>query len=192
MMNRVLLCCFRRGGVGLGLVFLVCFCSARVAVARINETEAACDMRYNHGQMAAATLSDKINPLITGSTATNKTFSYQGWQIRIGFIRSYAARLNYRKQGSLEKITTDEVQAILNSNGGVKSWRLISLNDYKNPPDMIKSVFQRANEQKVWYRKDGCYAYRYAMGSIFRIENNHALLADEALKKPKPRAIPAF
>lgn len=164
-----------------------------VAPARIGETETACDMRYNQGKPPLSqSFADRLSPLVQGPATTNKTYSYQGWSIKIGFIQGIASRIEYSKAGEGPRaITAEEVNAILNGNGGLRSWRLVAQDQFPNPTKIVTDIFRRSGYRPVWYRQDGTYAYLRPAAYFFRIENGRALQADAAAAKPA-RSIPSF
>jgi len=172
--------------------FVIIAALPHLARARIGETETACDMRYNHGKPLSSSFADSISPLVKGPTATNKTYSYQGWNIKIGFLQGIASRIEYSKAGDGPKaITAEEVNAILNGNGGLRSWRLVAQDQFPNPTKIVTDIFQRSGHRPVWYRQDGTYAYLRPAAYFFRIENGRALQADAAAAQPA-RPIPSF
>jgi hypothetical protein len=167
--------------------------SPLTSFARLGESETACDMRYNHGQQISQTSNDRYSPLVTGPMCTNKTYNYQGWKIRIGFLQNLAARVEYSKTTAGDHvITAEEVNAILEGNGGLSSWRQVTLAQFPNPTKAISDVFRRASGRTVWYRADGSFAYLRPANYFFRIENGRALQADAAAEVKPVRSVPKF
>jgi hypothetical protein len=161
--------------------------------ARLGESETACDMRYNHGQQISQTSRDKYSPLVTGPNATNKTYSFQGWRIQAGFLQGVAARVEYSKTSAgNHTITAEEVNAILEGNGGLSSWRQVTIEQFPNPTKALIDLFHRSASRTVWYRADGSFAYLRPANYFFRLENGRALQADAAAAVKPVRPVPKF
>lgn len=162
------------------------------ALARLGESETGCDMRYNKGARLSQTSDDKYYPLITGNWTTNKTYSYEGWKIKAGFLKGFACRIEYRKIGS-ERISGDEVNAILEANGGLKTWRVVKVEQFANPPEDLRNLFLHATSD-VWHRNDGAFAYSDDHMGRFLLENRAARARDLELEAAsrKPKTIPRF
>ena len=153
-------------------LFIAIFAISHSAQARLGETEVACAMRYNHGQDVGSTISDQVFPLISGVNTTNRTYSYQGWTIRIGFHRGIAHCIQYQHVKATERITDAEVSEILQANGGIDAW---------------------SPELKGWSRKDGAKAaLSSALNSLTLESAAYFHWRMNKGKKPPPKPIPNF
>lgn len=131
------------------LVLFVTIIATHEAVARMGETIAQCDQRYGAQKQSSA---DNSFPLISG--VTNRIYTYQGWRIRIAFIKGRAAMLRYSKITG-QKIEDDEVQTILKAETYGGNWTKqsqFSLNPLKNLQTLI-------SHPKLWTNGIGAEAY---------------------------------
>ena len=93
--------------------------------ARLGEDEIQCEERYGFAKKEFVS-TDKINPLITGEGANTRTYIYQGWRIRIGFLDGVAVREEYWKvtgPGRTVTIADYESTAILDGEKGNGTWK---------------------------------------------------------------------
>lgn len=93
------------------LCFIFLFIIASSAYARIGETEQECIQRYGKPVTNKA---DTAFPLLRN--AVNRTYEYQGWQIRAAFINNHAVKIAYAKLSTPNQssvINKDEINAIL-------------------------------------------------------------------------------
>lgn len=173
------------------LMTLVCVLTAS---ARLGESETGCDMRYNKGQRISQTQGDKMYPLITGQWTTNKTYSYQGWHVKVGFLKGFACRVEYSAIKGIANPTDEEIAAILEANGGLRSWRQIKRDELPNLPQAVADVFRRATGPSIWARQDGAYAYRPNFTNKLRLENRDAIQRDSEVSASKntPKIVPKF
>lgn len=158
--------------------------------ARLSETETACALRYNHGKDVPPHTLDQTSPLVRGPNCTNRTYVFQGWLIRIGFIQGISSRVSYSIHETPRGITPDEVKAILDANGGLSSWRRVRSADFKQTTPVLNRIFSTSTD--VWWRNDGSFASMGVTGSTLLLENSIALRQEAESLEPKPRKIPNF
>ncbi|MBM9514964.1 hypothetical protein [Desulfogranum marinum] len=138
---------------------------------------------------------DSIRPLL--SNAENRTYRYQGWQVRIGYLNGHAVRLVYSKiprSGVSPVIKDDELYAVLKAEqhgGKWKKLRAASLFSRKNSGNKL---FDHAPLR--WKNTNNCIAYSL-MGrmSVF-VEAPEAVMWEQALAHEKEvqrkESIPQF
>ena len=173
---------------------IIAFCLLLLAtpsIARIGENETACALRYNHGKDVPPDPHDQMFPLLKGPNTTNRTYKYQGWNIKIGFIQGIASVVQYSIAGqNIRAITPEEVRAILDGSGGLAAWRQVKSSDFKQRTPVIDRIFRGSGD--VWWRSDGSFAQLPAMRTYFRIENELALKLEAEAARPTQRTIPKF
>jgi len=172
------------------LLWVVIWCAITItAQARLGDNEVACATRYNHGQDVASISTDRHYPLLTGIHTTNKTYQYQGWVIRIGFMRGIAHRLQYRHQETMRKITEEEVNAILDANGGLSAWKPEPKSNYSSGEIMVE-VVAPSMKAREWNRQDGARAT--LTQKTLHLDSAAYLRWKEERSKPKAKPIPSF
>lgn len=158
--------------------------------ARLGENEVACAMRYQHGQDVAPKIGDRMHPLLSGIHTTNKTYQYQGWTIQIGFMRGIAHRMRYRHADSNQRITDDEVKAILAANGGLSSWR--EADAAQTLDHGMANALKDRLSGTVWERSDGARATLQLLDKVLILDSAAYRRWSERPKPSEKKAIPAF
>ena len=95
----------------LTLLFLPALVFPSIAHARLGESVEANQARYGS---PVENSYDTRSPIL--KSAANKTYHYQGWQIRIGYINDHAVRMYYAKlpkTGETQVLKADEIEAVL-------------------------------------------------------------------------------
>lgn len=103
------------------LIGVITCCISSQCWARLGESIAENTNRY--GAPVSSAL-DKQFPLLDG--ATNLTFYFQGWSIRIAFLEDKAVRIRYSKLAAKNvalQIQPDELKAIFDGEGGADGWK---------------------------------------------------------------------
>jgi hypothetical protein len=164
-----------------------------VAHARLGENITACDMRYNKGAAGASTSEDRLSPLVIGPGTTNRTYRYEGWKIRIGFLNETACRLAYRLDGKMVQPSAEEFSGILQAHGGTSAWRQVETRSITNAAPAVMKIL-RSHGARLWVRQDGALAYPY--GSMVVVESPAALMLDvqdaQRREAAKQRKVPQF
>ena len=167
--------------------------------ARLGEDEIQCEERYGFAKKEYIS-TDKINPLVTGDGANIRTYIYQGWRIRIGFLDGVAVREEYWKvtgPGRTAAIADYESTAILDGEKGSATWQTrgttLSLNVTKMLQDHLQNVLMGTH----WIRSDGAATATLDLGKMHLLfESLAAIQHDEAIKQAndqKQRAsVPTF
>ena len=161
--------------------------------ARLGENEVACATRYNHGQDVLQSFQDRHAPLVSGVNTTNRTYLYQGWRIRVGFVNGIAQRVEYSDaEKPSRNITEAEIAAILAANGGASAWRPVAKSDLPEDSPVSKYLFSSFNGS-AWVRGDHAIAQVQFPGNKLRLES-YAILKSEfgQQQKVKKKPIPAF
>ena len=162
------------------LVFFALISITQSVQARLGENEVACATRYNHGKDVQSTATDHMYPLLTGINTTNRTYSYKGWRIRIGFKMGIAHRIQYQHEKPPLQITDEELSAILNANGGLGAWTM----DSQDGPFYFG---------KAWTRKDGAKAWLPIGSNSLTLDSAAYIRWQESSNKKKAKKpIPDF
>ena len=100
--------------------------TAPLCHARLGESETKCDVRYNPEGKKKVEPSgeDKRNPLNVGVPLDTVTYTYEGWNIRIGFKDGFARCMEYRKANG-ERPDGAEIEAILKANELGGTWQSV-------------------------------------------------------------------
>ena len=177
---------------------LVC---CRPLHARLGEDEIQCEERYGFAKKDPATAAnEKLYPLITGEGATTRTYLYQGWRIRIGFLDGVAVREEYWKvvgPGRNAAIADYESTPILEAEKGTATWQPKGIKPSTNIQQMLLEHLQHSLLGTFWIRSDGTATATMDMASMhLSFENVIAIQHDEAIKQAneqKQRAsVPLF
>ena len=160
------------------------------AMARLGENEVACAIRYNHGIDIKQTNADRFSPLLSGANTTNRTYSFQGWKIRIGFMKGIAHRMRYQHENPNHRITEEEQMVILNANGGSANWRPEKIEAQRK--DAFTRMLIPSYSGVTWVRNDGAKATRDIMGISLSIDSAAYLNWEARKKKTENKAIPNF
>jgi len=160
-------------------------CSPVVGHARLYETEAQCEQRYGKPQESP---SDKAIPIL--ANATNRTYNYQSWKIRVAFLNAKVSMIQYTKSvadASSITIRDDEANAILagEANGG--KWQ----------DKMNFDLFDQLIHPKKWLNTNCSIAYFVGANRIsLVIESPEVEIFKKAQAEEKERnrkaSIPKF
>lgn len=164
--------------------------------ARLGDTERDCITRY--GSPVASNSTKILGPLVPGTV--ERSYSYQGWKIRVAFVNGVAVAQEYRKDVSVlkaMKITDDELAAILEGESGGAKW---SPARPKRTGDIFNQIAQElmgsVADGRLWSRPDGATAHIDHACFHIRLTtpaSEAAKAAASAQKKVQQRnAIPAF
>ena len=169
------------------------------SIARLGETEIQCEDRYGFAKKDFAA-NDKIFPLIKGDGTITRTYLFQGWKIRVGFLDGLAVREEYYKVGGPGRsvlIADYEATAVLDGEKGTGAWQAygpkLSINISKMLQDHLKAMLLGP----VWIRSDGtATATKDGAGMHMAFESLAAVQHDEEAKRgneEKQRAsVPSF
>ncbi|MBU0754653.1 MAG: hypothetical protein KJ645_05905 [Planctomycetes bacterium] len=181
------------------LISVIIILASTSSFGRLGETETECDIRYNKtGQAHEPTYQDKHKPLKIGKIPLlTRTYEYEGWQIRIGFLNSVACCMEYsRGSGNL---SDDEVNAILQANEGAANWKKVNTAEAIEKSARIKDASSYTGQRDFWIRRDGCLAYLPGLlfsKNTLRLEKSEAVSMGIAEMKKKEAAkqkpIPQF
>ena len=178
------------------LVHLTNFSSA---FARLGEDEIQCEERYGFAKKEFVA-NDKTFPLITGEGAITRTYLYQGWRIRIGFLDGVAVREEYWKvtaPGRSASIADFETTAVLEGEKGVGVWQPKGTKLMTNITQMLQDQLLKGLSGTVWVRSDGTATASLDLAKLhLSFESLAAAQHDQAVKlanEEKQRAsVPAF
>lgn len=161
------------------LILLVCVLNAD---ARVGENMLQCAQRYGS---PITNIMDRTMPLLTGSGASNVTYRYQGWLIRMAFVDGYACIADYQKEYKSDQpndIAESEFQAILRAyqpDPWSETKRTVELNPIKT----LSSAMRSMGDGPSWKSQQGFIAYRRPGGRTVRIINPKAVEAFEERTK---------
>ena len=178
------------------LLLVVCHSSC---FARLGEDEIQCEDRYGFARKELAQ-TDKLYPLITGEGTITRTYLYQGWRIRIGFLDGVAVREEYWKingPGRTANIADYEETPILDAEKGTGSWQPKGVKLSTNVQQMLLEHMQHTLMGTYWIRSDGVATATMDLGKMhIAFESVVAIQHDDAIKQAneqKQRAsVPAF
>lgn len=139
-----------------------------VAQARLGEAITECDLRYHGGKPGKSSAADLIKPLATGPNTTNLTYIHNGFTIRIGFTDGVATVIDYNKMSS-QKTTPEELEAILEANGG--GWEEVPDYSSRRRWKGLDELSALAGKGRVWMRTpDYSGACLYNLGRSLRMK----------------------
>lgn len=181
------------------LSLLVQFTCVRPAFARLGEDEVQCEERYGFAKKEFVA-NDKVFPLIKGVGATTRTYLYQGWRIRVGFLDGVAVREEYWKvtgPGRSATIADYEYAAILEGEKVTGAWLPRGIKLTVNIPKMLQDHLMNTLVGTTWVRGDGnATATLDNVHLHMSFESLAAVQHDEEIKRSneeKQRAsVPAF
>lgn len=165
---------------------------AATAQARLREDDLQCMMRYGGASQRPAHESEnQTSPLSQGSFARTKTYLYQGWKIRIGYVQNISHRMTYARDLA-KPITEEQIQAILDANGGASAWNERIPRKSANLAEHMEGVFQSLGT-RTWQRTDGSRAT--LRGHVLRLESAEAIRVSaeaRAEQRRRDNRVPAF
>ncbi|MDR0994048.1 MAG: hypothetical protein LBN38_05740 [Verrucomicrobiota bacterium] len=97
---------------------VLCFAAACSAPARLYETVAQNDARYG----PPSSTNDSVHSLLPA--LPDRTYAYDGWTLRLSFVRGRAAVIRYSK-ASHQAIGEDELAVILKAEGRRGRWEQV-------------------------------------------------------------------
>lgn len=147
--------------------------------ARVGESPVDCNLRYGGHERDTTTL-DQIQryPMIPG--ASERRYTYKGWNIAIAFADEAAAKLQYSKgPDAVKKTETDqltdvEVISILKANlAPGLTWK----QEIADPtvPRAEANPLEPAVYVKKWVRTDGIVAFLEDKGTKLTIQDTQAI-----------------
>ena len=177
-------------------ISLVC---CRPLQARLGEDEIQCEERYGFAKKEFVA-NDKTFPLITGDGTITRTYLYQGWRIRIGFLDDVAVREEYYKAAQPGKpitIADFECRAVLEGEKGSAAWQPKGMKLSVSIPKVLQDHLRSMLLGTFWIRSDGtATAMLDVAGMHMSFESIAAIQHDEAMKQAdelKQRAsVPQF
>ena len=92
--------------------------------------------------------------------AVSKTYHYQGWKIRAGYLDGTAVRVSYGKMTQAEtpaQLKDDEIAAILNAKAHGGKWEKIPAMSLLNQKRTGNNLFD--GSQRRWVNTNGSIAY---------------------------------
>ena len=177
------------------LIVLILLVGVLNADARVGENMLQCAQRYGS---PITNIMDRSMPILTGPGASNVTYRYQGWLIRMAFVDGYACIADYQKEYRREQpsnIDDSEFQAILRAYQP-EPWSETKRTVELNPSKALSSAMRRMGDGPSWESRSGFLAFRRPGGSIVRIVNKAALASFEARNQKAKEAsrtpIPQF
>ena len=149
------------------------------ADARVGENMLQCAQRYGS---PITNIMDRSMPILTGPGASNVSYRYQGWLIRVAFVDGYACVADYQKEYKREQpndIADSEFQAILRAYQP-EPWVAAKRTMELNPIKALSATMHQMGNGPSWESQSGFIAFRRPGGRIVRIVNKAALTAFEA------------
>ena len=164
----------------LTLLFLSSLIFPTIALARLGESIETNQARYGSPMK---NIQDKRFPIL--KNAVNKTYHYQGWQIRVGYINDHAVRMFYAKlpkSGETQVLKADEIEAVLKAElhgGKWKKLRAATLFSRKNSGNRF---FDHAHLR--WVNTNKCLAYSTNRMNLY-VDAPEAIIWEQALINEK-------
>jgi hypothetical protein len=171
--SQYMVCC-------LTLLFLSSLVLSPMAFARLGETIETNQARYGN---PVKNIRDTISPIL--KAATNKTYHYQGWQIRIGYINDHAVRMFYArlpKSGETQVLKPDEIEAILKAELHGGKWKKMRAGTLFSRTNSGNSSFDHAHLR--WVNTNKCLAYSTNRMNLY-VEASEAIIWEQSLKNEK-------
>lgn len=163
-----------------------------LAIARIGETEAKNQSRYGR---PVKDFRNTNSPILKG--AENKTYHYQGWQIRVAYLDRVAVRMMYGKlpkPGTTQQLKMDEIEAVLQAEAHGGQWKKLKPASLFSPKNSGNKTFDHA--QLRWMNTNKMMAYCPLGNFSLYVESLNATQWEKArtAKKEQQRknAIPRF
>lgn len=154
--------------------------------ARLGEDEVQCEERYGFAKKEFV-VNDKTFPLITGIGTITRTYLYQGWRIRVGFLDGVAVREEYWKvtaPGRSATIADYEASAILDAEKGTGTWQPKGTKLTVNVPKMFMDHLVQTLTGTTWVRSDGIATAAWDMSKLrMNFEGLAAVQHDEEAKR---------
>lgn len=181
------------------ILLLVVPCTTQIASARLGEDEAQCEERYGFAKKNFEA-NDRTFPLVNGDRAKTRTYLYQGWRIRVGFLDGVAVREEYRKEPGTNvslTIADYESKAILEGEKVSNPWQPKTTRLSFNVPKMLAEHLQQTLTGQTWVRGDGqatatldSYPIRLSLESLAIIQYEAAVKQVRA--EQQCAAVPTF
>ena len=150
------------------------------SLARLGEDEQQNEERYG---VPVQNVNDELQPILIKSV--NKTYHYQGWKIRIGYLNDRAVRLRYTKlptSGWSPVLKQDEIAAILKGETHGGNWSKLGGGRLFRKQTGNKNFDQAQNR---WVNSLNFIAYT-PMGSMsLFVESPEATVWENALDQHK-------
>jgi hypothetical protein len=159
------------------LFFLLILVFPSITLARLGETEQDNRARYGNSVKESSML------LTILKNAENKTYHFQGWKIRVGYLNGHAVRIAYSKlpkPNETPQLREDEIEAVLNAEAHEGQWkklRAASLFSIKNSGN---KMFDHAPFR--WINTNKCIAYSPIGRMIIYIESQEAIVWEQAME----------
>ncbi|MCB1277025.1 hypothetical protein [Prosthecobacter sp.] len=163
--------------------------------ARLDDTERRCVERYGSAERPKQRVI-MPEPLVSG--ATESTYHFQGWALRVAFLDGKVVAQEYQKElphPSGKTIKAEELQAILEAEQSGGAWERSATHPLKaDKPEMIIGTALLGGMH--WKRSDGAGATLTPMAYtivFYSREGIQAALRAEAAKEQKRRkSMPKF
>ena len=162
------------------LLFLSCLVLPSIAFARLGESVEHSQARYGN---PVENIQDTISPIL--KTASSKTYHYQGWQIRIGYINDHAVRMFYAKlpkSGETQVLKADEIEAVLKAELHGGKWQKLRAATLFSRKNSGNSSFDHAHLR--WVNTNKCLAYSTNRMNLY-VEAPEAIIWEQALINEK-------
>ena len=125
-----------------------------LSYARVGDSEQQDAERYGPPVKAQ----DSLTPIL--KNGVSKTYHYQGWKIRVGYLDGTAVRVSYAKMTQPETpahLKDDEIDAILNAEAHGGKWEKIPAMSLLNQKRTGNNLFD--GSQRRWVNTNGSIAY---------------------------------
>lgn len=181
------------------IVVLLSLLHPSSGIARLGEDEIQCEERYGFAKKEFVQ-NDKTFPLVTGIGAITRTYLYQGWRIRIGFLDGVAVREEYWKviaPARSATIADYEATAILDAEKGTGVWQPKGTKLTVNLPKMLQEHLTQMLTGTTWVRGDGTATATLDLTHLhLGFESLAAVQHDEEAKRSNEEkqriSVPAF
>jgi hypothetical protein len=148
-----------------------------IAHARLGESVEANQARYGS---PVKNSNDTRSPIL--KSAVNKTYHYQGWQIRVGYINDHAVRMFYAKlpkSGETQVLKTDEIEAVLKVELHGGKWKKLRAATLFNRKNSGNKSFDHAHLR--WVNTNKFLAYSTNRMNLY-VEAPEAIIWEQSLR----------
>jgi hypothetical protein len=164
----------------LTLLFFLSLVFSSIAHARLGESVEENRARYGS---PVENSYDTRSPIL--KSAANKTYHYQGWQIRIGYINDHAVRMYYAKlpkTGETQLLKADEIKAVLKAELHGGKWKKLPAATLFSRKNSGNKFFDNAHLR--WENTNKCLAYSGNRMNLY-VDAPEAIIWEQALVNEK-------
>ncbi len=118
-------------------------------------------------------------------SAVNKTYHYQGWRIRVGYINDHAVRMLYAKlpkSSGTQILKADEIEAVLKAERNGGKWQKLRAATLFSRKNSGNKSFDHAHLR--WINTNKCLAYSTNRMNLY-VDAPEAIIWEQSFKNEK-------